>query len=309
MIEHCRKTLHSRTKENRLVIQIQKAFWRKVRPLFSRNKKLYASKEVKTKNIRASESKSCQPEIKTTVNWYVCHDLSVWNKRLKSHLGILWKVDAWEACKRRHESGRWGRERRAYNDLSWIFLSTPETPGHCKAWKLSPQLCHRLEKWQPPETQSDLSSACNILLAIHHFHSYSFARITSNETVCFEGWNKFSVRIWYPENQIWHTDNSYVSHRRRKRFSSSAGLLFGVSSAITDRTRDLAIRASCFYVSVKIRGRLGLLSINFDFRNVIFQPVVFPFVWAKYKWKFMRDRCKLSLPWCHAWRGLFCSPK
>ena len=57
------------------------------------------------------------------------------------------------------------------------------------------------------------------------------------------------------------------------------------------------------------RGRLGLLSINFDFRNVIFQPVVFPFVWAKYKWKFMRDRCKLSLPWCHTWRGLFCSPK
>ena len=29
--------------------------------------------------------------------------------------------------------------------------------------------------------------------------------------------------------------------------------------------------------------RLGLLSINFDFRNVIFQPMVFPFVWAKYK--------------------------
>ena len=47
MIQHCRKTLHSRTKENRLVSQIQKAFWRKVRPLLSRNKKLYDSKEVK----------------------------------------------------------------------------------------------------------------------------------------------------------------------------------------------------------------------------------------------------------------------
>ena len=39
MIQRCRKTLHSRTKENRLVIQIQKALWRKLEPLFSRNKK------------------------------------------------------------------------------------------------------------------------------------------------------------------------------------------------------------------------------------------------------------------------------
>ena len=39
MIQHCRKTLPSRTKENRLVIQIQKALWRKLEPLFSRNKK------------------------------------------------------------------------------------------------------------------------------------------------------------------------------------------------------------------------------------------------------------------------------
>ena len=42
--------------------------------------------------------------------------------------------------------------------------------------------------------------------------------------------------------------------------------------------------------------QLGLLSINFVFRNVIFQPIVFPFVWAKYKWNFMRDRCKRSFP-------------
>ena len=60
MIQHCRKTLHSRTKENRLD-QIQKALWRKLEPLFSRNKKLYASKEVK-ENALASEGKSCRPE-------------------------------------------------------------------------------------------------------------------------------------------------------------------------------------------------------------------------------------------------------
>ena len=46
-------------------------------------------------------------------------------------------------------------------------------------------------------------------------------------------------------------------------------------------------------LSHRRRGcQLGLLSINFVFRNVIFQPMVFPFVSAKYKWNFMRDRCK-----------------
>ena len=39
MIRHCRKTLHSWNKENHLVIQIQKALWRKLGPLFSRHKK------------------------------------------------------------------------------------------------------------------------------------------------------------------------------------------------------------------------------------------------------------------------------
>ena len=48
------------------------------------------------------------------------------------------------------------------------------------------------------------------------------------------------------------TQTTVISHRRRKRFSSSAGLLFRVSSAITNRTQDLAIRESCFYISVKI---------------------------------------------------------
>ena len=59
---HCRKTLYSRTKEIRLVIQIQKTLWRKLEPLFSRNKKkLYASKGVKEIAL-ASEGKSCRPE-------------------------------------------------------------------------------------------------------------------------------------------------------------------------------------------------------------------------------------------------------
>ena len=61
-----RKTLHSRTKGNRVVIQIQKALWRKLQPLFDLNKMLYASKEVK-ENALSSEGKSCRPETKTTL--------------------------------------------------------------------------------------------------------------------------------------------------------------------------------------------------------------------------------------------------
>ena len=76
MIWHCRKRLHSWTKENCLVIQIQKALWRKLEPLFSGNKKLHVSKEVK-ENVLASEGKSCWSETITTVNRYLSWPLSV----------------------------------------------------------------------------------------------------------------------------------------------------------------------------------------------------------------------------------------
>ena len=68
---------HSRSNKNRLVIQIQKALWRKLEPLFSRNKMLYASKTEVAENAIALEGKSFRPDTKTTVNRYVCHDLSV----------------------------------------------------------------------------------------------------------------------------------------------------------------------------------------------------------------------------------------
>ena len=52
-------------------------------------------------------------------------------------------------------------------------------------------------------------------------------------------------------------------------------------------------------LSHRRRGcQLGLLSINFVFQNVIFQRMVFSFVWAKYKWNFIRDRCILSSASC-----------
>ena len=69
--------LHSRTNKNRLVIQIHKALWRKLEPLFSCNKMLYASKTEVTENALALEGKSFKPDAKTTVNRYVCHVISV----------------------------------------------------------------------------------------------------------------------------------------------------------------------------------------------------------------------------------------
>ena len=41
------KNITFKSKENRVVIHIQKALWRRLEPLFNRNKKLYASREVK----------------------------------------------------------------------------------------------------------------------------------------------------------------------------------------------------------------------------------------------------------------------
>ena len=60
-MRHCRKTSHSRTKENRLVIQIPRHFGENertlIKALFIRNKELDASKEVE-ENALASEGKS-----------------------------------------------------------------------------------------------------------------------------------------------------------------------------------------------------------------------------------------------------------
>ena len=53
VIQHCKKNLHSRTDKNRFVIQIQKALWRKLEPLLSRNM-LYASKTEVTENALTS---------------------------------------------------------------------------------------------------------------------------------------------------------------------------------------------------------------------------------------------------------------
>ena len=105
------------------------------------------------------------------------------------------------------------------------------------------------------QTRSDWSLALNILLAIRHFHTHNFARITSKEPVCFEGWNcKFSVPIWSP----WEPN---LTHRRQLSLTEGESdflplpvFFVRVSSAIADIIRVLAIKASCFHTS---RENLG----------------------------------------------------
>ena len=67
-----------------------------------------------------------------------------------------------------------------------------------------------------------LSSARNILLAIQHFHTYSFATITSNDTDTSPSVLRAetSSRFEYnpPENRIWHTDDRFLSQKEKAIF-------------------------------------------------------------------------------------------
>ena len=88
VIKHRSELSHSRTKrKSPITIRIWEALWRKLnnlKPLCSDNKEHCISKEVKG-NALASKGKSCRPETTITAE-NACHDLSVWNKRQKSHL-------------------------------------------------------------------------------------------------------------------------------------------------------------------------------------------------------------------------------
>ena len=100
--------------------------------------------------------------------------------------------------------------------------------------------------------------------------------------------------VWiFSETTQFDTQMTVISHRRRERFSSSAGLLFCCEISDCRHSRGFGDKSIVFlHFPRSFRaGQLGLSSVNFDFRNVNFQPVVFPFVWGKYKGKFIRDRC------------------
>ena len=86
--KHSRKPSHSQTKRKSLIIiRIKEALWRKLnnlKPLFSCNEEHCISEEVKG-NTLASNGKSRRP-VTTIITEHACHDLSVGNKRQKSHL-------------------------------------------------------------------------------------------------------------------------------------------------------------------------------------------------------------------------------
>ena len=67
---HCRKTLHSRTKEIRLVIQIQKALWRKLETSFTHNKKSFTLQKRSKKLRLHQRANPADQKTITTVNRY-----------------------------------------------------------------------------------------------------------------------------------------------------------------------------------------------------------------------------------------------
>ena len=136
---------------------------------------------------------------------------------------------------------------------------------------------------------SDLPStgtthSIRLILEIFYWQANTFTQL------CQKLWelNKFSVSIW----RAWDPNLTLNEQPHRRRLSLTEGesdflalpvFFFGVSSAIADITRLFSEKSIVFlHFPRKFRaGRLGLLSLNFNFRNVIFQPMVFPFVWAK----------------------------
>ena len=81
-----------------------------------------------------------------------------------------------------------------------------------------------------------------------------------------------------PVRTKFDTQTTVISHRRRKQFSSSAGLLF--RSEFSDRQSNAGFgdKSIVFqHFPRKFRtGQLGMLTINLDFRNVIFSQWNFP---------------------------------
>ena len=140
---------------------------------------------------------------------------------------------------------------------------------------------------------SDLPStgtthSIRLILAIFYWQANTFTQLCQNNT-------KRALLLWGLKQVLgsnmtglrskfdfkWTTtQTTVVSHRRRKRFSSSATFLFW-SELITQVFGKKSIVFLHFPRKFRV-GRLGLLSLNFNFRNVIFQPMVFPFVWVKY---------------------------
>ena len=75
-VQRCRKHYTHGLKKIAELFRSKRHFGENWKPYSAVIKNLYASKKVK-ENALVSEGKSCRPETITTVNQYVCHDLSV----------------------------------------------------------------------------------------------------------------------------------------------------------------------------------------------------------------------------------------
>ena len=127
----------------------------------------------------------------------------------------------------------------------------------------------------------------NSILEIEHFHTYSFQMRESHQT------SPSALRA--------ETSFRFQSDRQSSPTEGESDirpLPVFFRSDFSDRRHNTGFRDKSIvflHFSRKLRGcQPGMFSVNFDFRNDIFQPMVFPCVWAKYKWKFMRDSCRLS---------------
>ena len=91
---------------------------------------------------------------------------------------------------------------------------------------------------------------------------------------------------------------SFTDHRRREwsRLSPEKGVII-----------TFPISVSIVFLNVQqtfTAGQPGMSSIKITRRDDIFQPTVLSFVWAKQKWKFLRDPPYAALPLARACRSL-----
>ena len=116
----------------------------------------------------------------------------------------------------------------------------------------------------------------NSILEIEHFHTYSFQMRESHQT------SPSALRA-----EPIFGSSLIDSHLPQKETAIFVLCRFFFRSDFSDRRHNTGFRDKSIvflHFSRKLRGsQPGLFSVNFDFRNDIFQPMVFPFVWAKYK--------------------------
>ena len=97
--------------------------------------------------------------------------------------------------------------------------------------------------------------------------------------------------------QPYNPQKSFTDHRRREWscFSPEKGVII---------TLPISVRMFLNVQQTFTAGQPGMSSIKITWRCDIFQPMVLSFLWAKQKWKFLRDPSYAALPLARAYRSL-----